>query len=276
MISRFGLHIRLHDSLFDATAKTERLGHKFFQTVLMLQSRKFLNLTDEDIDKFVAFRRANYDQAFVHGAYWSNVTDISGRGFYSLQKEIELAEKLEFTHIVIHPGSFSKSIEREQRVDYIANAVKILLNKSSKIIILLENSPHKDTSFSPNIEEFGELFVKLSNNPRVQMCIDTAHAYVAGYDISTPQKVDLFIKNLVKAVGKENIGLVHCNDTKKKCGSYLDEHAVIGYGNIGMEALYYFVHHKDLAHVPVIFELPAIDESLEQDIIEQFIEMERL
>ncbi len=276
MKSRFGLHIRLHESLFDAVAKTERLQHRFFQTVLMLQTKKFLNLTDEQIQQFVEHRRKNYDDIFVHGAYWCNVTDIGGRGFYSLQKEIELAEQLEFTHIVIHPGSFAKTMDREQRVNYIAKAVTLLLEKSSKIIILLENSPHKDLSFSSNIQEFGQLFTVLKNNPRVQMCVDTAHAYVAGYDISTPQKVDEFVKLLVSSVGKKNIGLLHCNDTKKKCGSYLDEHAVPGYGNIGMESLYHFVHHRDLADIPVIFELPAIDESLEQDIVEQFIDMERL
>jgi len=276
MKSRFGLHIRLHESLFDAVAKTERLQHRFFQTVLMLQTKKFLNLTDEDIHHFVAHRRKNYDQLFVHGAYWCNVTDIAGRGFYSLQREIELAEQLEFTHIVIHPGSFAKAMKPEERVEYIAKAVKILLEKSSKIIILLENSPHKDLSFSPSIEEFGQLFGLLKNNSRVQMCVDTAHAYVAGYDISTPQKVDAFVKLLVTAVGKQNIGLLHCNDTKKKCGSFLDEHAVPGYGNIGMESLYHFMHHRDLQEIPVIFELPAIDETLEQDIVEQFTEMDRL
>ena len=276
MKSRFGLHIRLHESLFDAVAKTERLQHRFFQTVLMLQTKKFLNLTDEQIQQFVEYRRKNYDDIFVHGAYWCNVTDIGGRGFYSLQKEIELAEQLEFTHIVIHPGSFAKKMEQQQRVDYIAKAVTLLLEKSSKIIILLENSPHKDLSFSSNILEFGQLFAVLQNNPRVQMCVDTAHAYVAGYDISTPQKVDEFVKLLVSSVGKQNIGLLHCNDTKKKCGSYLDEHAVPGYGNIGMESLYHFVHHRDLAHIPVIFELPAIDETLEQDIVDQFTEMEIL
>ena len=127
-----------------------------------------------------------------------------------------------------------------------------------------------------SIEEFGELFYKLAGNSRVKMCVDTAHAYVAGYDISTPKKVDEFVKLLVNSVGKENIGLLHCNDTKNQCGSFLDEHAVAGYGNIGMEALYHFVHHKDLVNVPVIFELPSIDETLEQDIINQFIAMDIL
>ncbi len=276
MKSRFGLHIRLQTSLFDAAAKVARLDQKIFQTVLMLQSKKFLNMTDTDIEQFVQFRRQHCDQLFVHGAYWSNVTDIDGRGFYSLKKEIELAEKLEFTHIVIHPGSFSQDLTSEQRIDYIVNAVRILLVSSSKIIILLENSPHKDKSFSASIQEFGALFKKLSTNGRVQMCIDTAHAYVAGYDISTPLKVSEFVKLLAQHVGIENIGLLHCNDTKKKCGSYLDEHAVPDYGNIGMEALYYFVHHPLLAKIPVIFELPAIDESLEVDIIEQFTNMESL
>lgn len=276
MKSRFGLHIRLHVSLFDAVAKVERLEQTFFQTVLMLQSRKFLNLTDDEIDRFVEFRRKNCTQLFVHGAYWSNITNITGRGFYSLKKEIELAEKLEFTHIVIHPGSFARNMTRDERVAYVVEAVEILLKASSEIIILLENSPHKGKSFSPSIEEFGDLFAKLSNHSRVQMCIDTAHLYVAGYDISTPAKVDEFIDHLIGNVGKENIGLLHCNDTQNKCGSFLDEHAVPGYGNIGVEALYRFVHHPLLSHIPVIFELPAIDESLECDLIEQFVDMECL
>lgn len=276
MKSRFGLHIRLHDSLFDATAKVQRLGHRFFQTVLMLQSRKFLNMSDEQVEHFVQFRRQHCDQLFVHGAYWSNVTQIDSRGFYSLIKEIELAEKLEFTHIVIHPGSFTKDLTLQERIAYVAQAIDILLKSSSKIIIVLENSPHKDKSFSPSIAEFGALFALLQNKDRIKMCVDTAHAYVAGYDISTPKKVDEFVHHLIDVVGKENIGLLHCNDTKKKCGSYLDEHAIPGYGNIGMEALYHFVHHKQLADIPVILEMPAIDESLEYDILQQFIDMEIL
>jgi len=276
MKSKFGLHVRLYDSLFDAVAKAQRLEQRFFQTVLMLQSKKFLNMTDDDIAKFVAFRREHCDQLFVHGAYWSNVTDISSRGFYSLTKEIELAEKLEFTHIVIHPGSFSKDLDQQARVDYIIKAVEILLAASSTIVILLENSPHKKKSFSSIIAEFGLLFSQLSGNSRVKMCVDTAHAYVAGYDISTPKKVDEFVKHLGETVGFQNIGLLHCNDTKKKCGSYLDEHAIPGYGNIGMESLYHFVHHPLLDDIPVILEMPAIDESLEFDILQQFIAMETL
>jgi len=276
MKSRFGLHIRLHVSLFDAVDKIERLEQSSFQAVLMLQSKKFLNLTDDEIDRFVQFRRKNCTQLFVHGAYWSNLTSIEGRGFYSLKKEIQLAEKLEFTHIVIHPGSFAQDMTRDERVSYIVKAVDLLLKSSSKIIILLENSPHKDKSFSASIEEFGELFAQLSHHSRVQMCVDTAHLYVAGYDISTPSKVEEFVNHLISNVGKENIGLLHCNDTQNKCGSFLDEHAVPGYGNIGVEALYNFVHHPLLSHVPVIFELPAIDESLECDVIEQFTNMECL
>jgi len=276
MKSRFGLHIRLHDSLFDAVDKVHRLDQKIFQTVLMLQSRKFLNMSDDDMQKFVEFRTTYCDELFVHGAYWSNITNIGGRGFYSLQKEIELAEKLAFTHIVIHPGSFETKMTQEERIEYIARAVDILVTGSSKIIILLENSPHKDKSFTSDIEEFGQLFKKIKNTDRVKMCVDTAHAYVAGYDIATPKKVEEFVKLLVDSVGQKNIGLLHCNDTKKKCGSFLDEHAVPGYGNIGVASLYHFVHHPLLAKIPVIFELPAIDESLEHEILQQFNDMETL
>ncbi len=273
---RFGLHIRLKNSLFDAIAKIDRLGHRFFQTVLMLQSKQFLAMTDDQIAEFVQLRKKHCDQLFVHAAYWSNLVDISSRGFSSLQQEIALAEKLGCTHMVIHPGSFTQKLTIEQRIDRIVDAVHLLLQNSSSIIMLLENSPHKDKSFSSSIVEFGLLFKKLKNNPRVKMCVDTAHAYVAGYDISTPDKVNRFVEELMYHVGKDNIGLLHCNDTKKACGSFLDEHAVIEYGNIGMEALYHFVHHDQLKDIPVILELPVIDESLEVDIIQQFEHMEKL
>lgn len=276
MKSRFGLHIRLNSSLQDAIEKIQRLDHKFFQTVLMLQSRQFLSLTDESVQQFVRARRRYCDKVFAHAAYWSNLTNIDSRGFYSLQKEIEIAEKLEFTHMVVHAGSFSHRMSCDKRVQHIIKAIDILLASSSTIIILLENSPHKDMSFSANIEELGILFKHYSGNHRVKMCVDTAHAYVSGYALNTPQQVDDFVHLLARHVGIENIGLLHCNDTKKECGSFLDEHAVPGYGKIGMEQLYHFVHHPLLQNIPVIFELPMIDESLESELIEQFIHMETI
>ena len=81
MKKRFGLHLRLHDSLFDAVAKADRFSLRSFQLVFMSESRKFLNLTEEDIARFVAIRRERFDQLFVHGAYWSNLTDVESRGF---------------------------------------------------------------------------------------------------------------------------------------------------------------------------------------------------
>ena len=276
MKSRFGLHIRLHESLFDAAAKAERLQLKVFQIVLMLESRLFLNMSDEDIQRFVTIKEAKFDNVIVHGAYWSNITNVTGRGFHSLIKEIELAEKLGCTHIVIHPGSFATDMTRSHRVNYIAKSIDVLLLATKSIIIVLENSPHKDKSFSSSIEEFGDLFKKLTNRDRVKVCIDTAHAFIAGYDISTPEKVDVFVQLLADKIGIHNIGILHCNDTKKKLGSFLDVHAVPGHGNIGIAALYRFVHHPLLAKTPVIFEMPALDESLELDIIEQFSDMKWL
>lgn len=276
MNNRFGLHIRLTESLFDAAARAERLNITMFQAVLMLENRDFLQMADDDIQRFVQLRREKFEHLFVHGAYWSNVTNVTGRGFHSLLKEIELAEKLEFTHIVIHPGSFGTDMTRNHRVNYIAKSIDVLLQATKKIIIVLENSPHKDKSFSSSIEEFGDLCKKISQCGRVKICIDTAHAFVAGYDISTPEKVDVFVKLLADTIGISNIGLLHCNDTKKNCGSYLDVHAVPGHGKIGMAALYTLVHHPLLHKIPVIFEMPALDESLEYDIIQQFRDMEVL
>lgn len=276
MNNRFGLHVRLQDSLFNAVDKAERLNLRIFQAVLMLESREILTLSDDDIAKFREIRRNRFDMLFVHGAYWSNITNVTGKGFHCLLKEIEIAEKLEFTHIVIHSGSFATEMTQSHRVSYIARAINYLLQVTKNIIIVLENSPHKDKSFSASMHEIGQLCQKITDNDRVKICIDTAHAFVAGYDISSPEKVDLFVQLLAETIGIQNIALLHCNDTKKKLGSFLDVHAVPGHGNIGMAALYRFVHHPLLAKIPVIFEMPALDESLECDIIQQFYDMKVL
>lgn len=276
MKSRFGLHIRLESSLNDAIDKAQRLNMRFFQTILVLKSKKAVELTSEQIEQFANFAKQHCDMVVIHAAYWSNLTDLSGRGFYWLQREIFLAEQLACTHMVIHPGAFTQNFSVDQRVDAIVQAVELLLVNSSRIVFLLENSPHKDRSFSSSLEEFGKLFKKLGHHDRVKMCIDTAHAYVAGYDISTPALVDKFIAQIVQNIGLLHIGLIHCNDTKQYCGSFVDQHTVFEYGNIGMESLYHFVHHQQLQHVPVIFEAPAIDESLEIDMIQQFEAMEIL
>ncbi len=270
MKNRFGLHIRLEESLFDAVEKSQRLQHTFFQTVLMLQSKQFLNLTDDDVCKFIAYKQQYAGEPlFVHAAYWCNVTSIGSRGFYSLQKEIEIAERLGFSHIVVHPGSFDKLMLAEDKVNIIVQALEKLLQGSSNITIVLENSPHKQPSFSANIEDFGLLFSHVPSD-RVKMCLDTAHAYVAGYDISSREKMNNFVDLVAKIIGVQHIALLHCNDTKELCGSFIDKHAVPGFGKIGFDALYQFVHHPMLDEKPVIFELPRLDETLEYEIIQQF------
>ena len=269
MNDRFGLHIRLQESLFDAVDKGQRLEQTFFQTVLMLQSKQFLQLTEDDIARFDAYRKTLKNEPFVHAAYWCNVTSVGSRGFYSLQKEIEIAEKLGFTNIVVHPGSFHKVTDLEQKIHMMLQALEILLKGSSNMTILLENSPHKAPSFSAVLEDFGVLFSHITSN-RVKMCIDTAHAFVAGYDIASVAKVEAFVSFIDASIGVNHVGLLHCNDTKELCGSFIDKHAVPGFGKIGFDALYRFVHHPLLQKKPVIFELPVLDETLEYEIIQQF------
>ena len=272
MNNRFGFHVRLHDSLFDAFDESKQLELQNFQSVIISSMNKIFTFSPEEKEKFLEIRRKKFNNIFIHSAYWSVITRGESWGFKFLKKEIALAEELEFTGIVIHSGAFKEDLSQEERIERITKAVEILLESSSKITILLENSPHKGRVFAGDIQEFGLVFDRLNCHDRVKLCLDTAHAFAFGYDITTDEKIDYFIKFVCKTVGQKNIGLLHCNDTEKKCGSYLDKHAVPGEGKIGFDALYKFVHHPLIADVPVIMELPAITEDKQREIVQKFMD----
>ena len=109
----------------------------------------------------------------------------------------------------------------------------------------------------------------------VKICLDTAHAYVYGYNLADEQEQENFCELVQKTVGFASIALLHLNDTVQPLGSFLDKHAVIGQGHIGQEALVRFATRPDLAQVPIILELPALSEDQEFEVYRQTREILR-
>ena len=258
-----GLHIRLIDSIVTVAHKAERLKLSSFQTFLIDSSKNFTHISEEEEKTFCSLR-TQFKELFLHGSYWINCASPYQKADALLERELSLAQRLQFDYLIIHPGAISPHQKREDGLLRIAQRINHALKKTNNVTILLENVAHAKRSLGGNFEELRFILDHIEHPERVGFCLDTAHAHVFGYDLSDPHT---FLETLDKIIPLTKIKLIHLNDTQKECGSRLDVHGIPGKGKVGKVTLHTFITHPLLKHTKIILELPSIEEEKEITII---------
>jgi deoxyribonuclease-4 len=138
------------------------------------------------------------------------------------------------------------------------------LNESLKkvpnqVIILLENTAGQGTELGSRFSQMKQILVGVNDRQRVGVCLDTAHAFQAGYDFSSRKGLDDALNEFDRSIGLPNLHLLHLNDSKTLLGSHSDRHWHIGKGCIGLEGFRNIVNHPQLIHLPGIMETPRKD-----------------
>lgn len=262
-----GIHLRLQDTLQNVYIRAQELQMPLFQCFFVYQSTgKLIEMSAADIAECKSMNSA-FSMRIVHGSYWINLAS-SVPYHRALSRELALAKKLEFTHMVLHPGSARGAESREQSIDFLARTLNKQLKKESDVQLVLENTAHGGMSIGGNIEDFCLLKQKLDYPEKLKFCIDTAHAFSYGYDICSVQGQRDFFELLEKCIGINNIVLLHMNDTYDTLGSKMDRHALPGEGKIGLEVLKKCVMASKVAHIPIIMEVPAVSQEDEERLIE--------
>jgi deoxyribonuclease-4 len=261
---RIGLHVRLDNSIVVMAQQAIRMELPFFQCFLLsITTNKLVSPSQQEMQEFIRLRRDNFANLYLHGSYWINLASLQNNGYSMLRKELKLAKQLEFTHIVLHPGTAKGAREKNEGIDALALMLNKLLFYEQDIKIILENTAHGNLSVGSDLEDFHLLLQKLDQPERISFCIDTSHAHAFGYDITDAAKQHAFVQLLDELVGLNRIVLIHLNDTKQKRGSRIDRHDIIGQGQLGDVALHNFIMHPGLINIPVLLELPALPEQEE-------------
>jgi len=256
-----GLHLRMETTLVDVVERALRLNVDFFQCFLTLKTAgRIFPLNTSDIKEFVLLRRKYFKEMYLHVSYWVNPSTIEYNPHRLLKRELALAKKLEFTHVVFHPGSAKGTRDINVGIDALANMVNRLLKREPLFTFVLENVAQAFPSIGGDINHFKMLLERLDEPERIKFCIDTAHAFSYGYDFSSEQKCNEFVDFLDKTIGIDKICLIHLNDNVEARGSHIDQHTKLGEGVIGSENLKRFVMHPKLKHIHVLTEPPAISE----------------
>ena len=267
---RIGLHMRLSHTLLATAERAHHLGLRFFQCFFVTQSTgRVIKPSDEDVAAFVRFRKEHFDELILHGSYWINLAGIHHNTHRAFEREAALAKRLAFTHMVLHCGSAKGALERRDGIDAVARSLNEFVDNKHDITIVLENTAHAGLCVGSDIRDFGAIRAKLDRPEKVKYCVDVAHAFLYGYDITTRGGLEEFIVLLDHEMGIENIAFLHLNDSKHGCGSRIDCHLLPGNGAIGTKALKAFVSHPRLQHIPIIIEPPEITEEQEVEVLQR-------
>jgi apurinic endonuclease APN1 len=257
VVSRIGLHLRLEDSLVPVATQALELELPFFQSFIGVRAKegKLFMPSDYEVTQFRKLCDRRFTQLYAHAPFWLNLADPARSSLQGLWNHIMLAQRLGFTHLIVHPGS-SVHASKQQGIEMVARTINELFKKEFSLTLVLENTAHGATAVGSDIGDLCAIRALLDKPERVQFCIDTAHAHAYGYEVNSAESMHTFLDSVCATLGADAIGLLHLNDASDHHGSFKDRHALLGTGTVGEAALKATMSYEKFNHIPIIVEPP--------------------
>ena len=212
-----------------------------------------------------AFRQSRLERSVAHGTYLVNLAAIDAatlrRSRSTLGIELGRCQTLGVPDLVVHPGAhLGRGVEAGIAAVAASLAAVLAQRRGRATRLLLENTAGQGTVLGARLEHLAEMR-RLSGHPeRIGFCIDTCHAFAAGYRIDTAAGWERFVGEMDRHLGLANVGCLHLNDSRHEAGSNRDRHANVGRGRIGRAAFRRILHDPRLAALPMILETPLGDD----------------
>lgn len=172
-----------------------------------------------------------------------------------MQAEVDTARKLDIELVNVHLGAHTGA-GLEQGLD---NAVSALdeLDMPDSVTVLVESDAGSGTKLGGDFEHLACIIERSDQD--LEVCLDTAHAFAAGYHLSTPKAVDETVREFDDVVGLDHLACIQLNDSKHARGTNKDEHAHVGEGEVGKAGMRAVINHPALRDVPFVLETPTED-----------------
>ena len=259
---RLGFHISIAQGFSKVVEKAQKTNCETIQ----LFSRnprgwKYSDLDRNEIEQFKAKRASsNIFPCFLHLPYLPNLAAIKEelytKSINSLCEDLRRAETLSTPFLIIHMGS-RVTLSEEEAIEKVVRGINQSLQRvPNQVMILLENTAGQGTELGFKFSQLQKILSGVENKKRIGICLDTAHAFQAGYDISTRKGLDETLNEFDRLIGLKHLHLLHLNDSKVPLASHSDRHWHIGKGYIGLEGFRNIVNHPLLTHLPGIMETP--------------------
>lgn len=272
MTVKLGFHVSISGSLAKSIDNALALGCSAFQIFTRSPRQwKSRHIPTEDSTLFIKKLKESpicFDSVVVHMPYLPNLSapqsEMYTKSVEVLKEELVRCNLLNIPNLVIHLGSHLGKGPKNG-ITQLTSACNAALNdfqdsggKKNTVKILLENSAGQKNSVGSSIDEISEIFDGLKPDD-FGLCLDTCHAFGAGYDIANENGVVDLMDLISNKIGLHRLKVIHLNDSKGQLGSNLDRHYHIGIGKIGEIAFRSLLNDKELRHIPFIMETPIDD-----------------
>ncbi|RLD76532.1 MAG: deoxyribonuclease IV [Bacteroidetes bacterium] len=262
-----GAHVSAAGGVENAPLNAHKIGANAFALFTKNQRQWVAKpLTNESINAFKAnCVKYNYapEQILPHDSYLINLGHPEKE---SLEKsrlafidEMQRCEQLGLDRLNFHPGSHLKKVPEDISLNTISESLNIALDKTKDVIAVIENTAGQGSNLGFTFEQIAEIISKVEDKTRVGVCIDTCHAYSAGYDLKTEEGFEQVWQHFDETIGFEFLKGMHLNDTKKEFGSRVDRHDLIGKGFLGVEPFKRIMKDVRFDNIPLILETPNED-----------------
>jgi deoxyribonuclease-4 len=268
-----GVHASIAGGFANAITRAEALGCDCLQ-IFARNPRGWAarELTLGEISEFREAReRSGLWPLVIHSVYLINLAAqdplLLAKSRETFREELERGLALGADYLVVHPGNpgaAGAEIGIATAVESVRKAARGLrliaaparTGRENTLTILIENTAGQGSSIGSDFEQIAQMLEALDDLP-VNVCLDTAHTFASGYDVSTEAGLSTTIHAINRSFGFNRIKVIHCNDSRAPLGSRVDRHEHIGLGHIGAESFRHLTHNLKFSRVPFILETPV-------------------
>ena len=266
-----GAHMSIAGGVANAPLRGKTAGCDTIQIFTKNNNRwQAAPIKRQDRDEFFKnLKETAIGPVFAHNAYLINLaspkSELHKKSVDAMRDEIERAEFLKLSFVVIHPGSHTGDGE-ENGLNRIAASIKKLIQETSGycVKIALETTAGQGTNLGYTFQQLGRLIEQIADE-RVGVCFDTCHSFTAGYELRTKAGYKKTTDQFQQHIGFDKLLVVHLNDSKQEFKSKKDRHEHIGKGFIGLEGFENVLNDPRFQAVPMVLETPKGPE-LKEDI----------
>jgi deoxyribonuclease IV len=274
-----GAHVSASGGVENAPVNANAIGARAFALFTKNQRQWFSNPLSKASITLFRENCEKYDykpfQILPHDSYLINLghpqKEPLEKSRASFLDEMQRCEQLGLDRLNFHPGSHLKAISEEECLSRISESINIVLDKTKGVTAVIENTAGQGSNLGYTFEQVMSMINKVEDKTRVGVCIDTCHAYTAGYNLKTPEGFAEAFRLFDKIVGFKYLRGMHINDSKKEFATRVDRHENIGKGFLGEDVFRILMNDEHFDNIPLILETP--EESLWEEEIKRLYSM---
>jgi deoxyribonuclease IV len=262
-----GAHVSTEGGVENAPVNAHHLGATAF--ALFLKNQRQWVAKPLSSTNISAFRdhceKYGYSakQILPHDGYLINIgspdAEMLEKSRAAFLDEMQRAGQLGLDRLNFHPGSHLKQISEEECLKIIAESVNITLDKTTGVTAVLEITAGQGTNVGYSFEHLKYIIDRIEDQSRIGVCIDTAHAYSAGYEIKTAEGFMETFRKFDEVIGFKYLRGMHINDSKKEFRSRVDRHESLGKGTLDWDLFTRIMEDPRFDEMPLILETPDED-----------------